>query len=66
MKRSEKNLPSKAKFNSFFFNLIAGHCVEHLGVSKIVQDVKFEDLWDEVEAKKVFPDTTIHKYVRLI
>ena len=40
--------------------------MEHLGVSKIVQDVKFEDLWDEVEAKKVFPDTTIHKYVRLI
>ena len=40
--------------------------MEHLGVSKIVQDVKFEELWDEVDAKKVFPDTTIHKYVRLI
>ena len=43
-----------------FCNLIAlilnsnrGRC---LGVTKVVKKIKFEKIWDELEAKKIFPE----------
>ena len=30
-------------------------------VTKIVKAIKFEGVWDELEAKKMFPETFIHK-----
>ena len=32
----------------------------HGGV-KIVKEIKYEGGWGELEAKKMFPETTIHK-----
>ena len=31
------------------------------GVTKIVKEIKYEGVWDELEAKKVFPETIISK-----
>ena len=32
-----------------------------LRVIKIVKEIKLEEVWGELEAKKVFPETTTHK-----
>ena len=32
-----------------------------LRVTKIVKEIKFEGVWGELKAKKLFPETIIHK-----
>ena len=32
-----------------------------LRVTKIAKEIKFEGVWGELEAEKVFPKSTIHK-----
>ena len=54
MKRSVKQLSSKGSFHRFFqvncsnFRLKS---VKRLGFIKIVEEIKFEDAWDELESK---------------
>ena len=59
MGRSEKQLPNKANF-SIFCNLIAlilgSNCGEGLRVTKIVKEIKFEEVWGELEAKNISRD----------
>ena len=55
MKRSEKQLPSKANFMTFFtrncckFRL---NSVKGLRVTKNVKEIKFEGVWGELKSKK--------------
>ena len=35
--------------------------MEGLRVTKIVEEIKFEEVWGELEAKKGFSETTSHK-----
>ena len=56
MKRSEKQLPSKANFRTFLplSALILGeNSVEGLIVTKNVKEIKFEGVWGELGSKKV-------------
>ena len=57
VKRLEKQLSSKGSFCPFF-NLIAltlgSNSVKSLGFIKIVEEIKFEGVWDELESKKNF------------
>ena len=32
-----------------------------LRVTKVVKEIKSEGVWREIEAKKIFPETIIHK-----
>ena len=46
------------------YNLIAlilrENCVK-CQAAKIVKEIKFKGVWGKLEAKKLFPDTNIHK-----
>ena len=56
MNRSEKQLPSKTNFRTFLpFNalILIKNSVKGLRVTKIVKEVKFEEVWGELESKKV-------------
>ena len=35
--------------------------MQGLRVTKIVKQIKCEESWDELEAKKMFPEAMIHK-----
>ena len=58
MKRSEKQLPSKASFRAFlslnFFNFRSKNSVTDLRVIKNVKENRFERIWGELESKKSF------------
>ena len=61
MKRSEKQLPSKANFGHFFkLNCLGLNSVKGLRVTKIVKETRFEGVWGRVRIKK-FPETIIYK-----
>ena len=68
VKRSEKQLPRKGKFRTFLqlncsnFSL---KLVKSLIVTKIVREIKFEEVWGELEAKKCFQKQSFTKYLRL-
>ena len=49
MKRSEKQLPSKANFRTLETRLLKG-----LRVTKNVKEIKFEGIWGNLESKKGF------------
>ena len=57
VERSGKQLSSRPSFG-LFFNLIAltldETSVKTLGFIKIVKEIKFEGVWDELESKKSF------------
>ena len=52
MKRWEKQLSGKGSFFPFFLNLISltsgQNSVKSLGFMKIVEELKFEGVWDEL------------------
>ena len=68
VKRSEKQLPRKGKFRTFLqlncsnFSL---KLVKSLIVTKIVREIKFQEVWGELEAKKCFQKQSFTKYLRL-
>ena len=37
------------------------NCVKGLGITKIVKEIRVEGVWGKLKAKKMFPDTSIHK-----
>ena len=65
MKISEKHLPSKLNFMTFFCHVIAlilgQNSVKGLRVTKNVKTIKFERLSVELESKKKFPATKTRK-----
>ena len=66
VKRSEKQLPSKANF-SLFYNLIAlimGHkSVQDLRVTKIVKEIKFVKVSGELESIRGLQRQSFTKYL---
>ena len=68
MKRSEKQLPSKANFMTFFtrncskFRL---NSVKGLRDTKNVKEIKFEGVWGELKSKKCYQIQKITRYLRL-
>ena len=67
VKRSEKQLTSKASFNPFW-NLVARilvwNCVKGLRITKIVNETKFHGIWGELEAKNCFQRQSFAKYLK--
>ena len=62
MKKSEKQIPSKANVSTFC-NLIAlilgQNSVEGLRVTKTFKEIKFEGVWGRAKIRKMFPETMI-------
>ena len=57
MRRSEKQLASKANFSTFcslVAPILGQSCVRELRVTKIVNEIKFEGVRGELEAKNCF------------
>ena len=56
---------SSGQILAYLCNLIAPvlgqKCVKGLRVTKIVKEIKSEMVWGKLEAKKMLPETTIHK-----
>ena len=64
MKRSGKQLSSKTNFSPILnlncSNIRLKLCEKPLSI-KIVREIKFEEMWSKLEAKKMFLETIIHK-----
>ena len=68
VKRSEKQLPSKANFCFFFLlncsNFKLKQCKRHR-VTKILKQIMFQGVWGESESKTGFQRQSVTKYWRL-
>ena len=64
VKRSEKYLSSETKFSTFLQLTcpnFSWNCVQDFIVIILVREIKFERVWSELEARKLFPETIMDK-----
>ena len=68
VKRSQKQLSRKRTF-ALFYNLIALtlglNSAKGLRLSKIIEEINFQGVWDELGSRKVFQRQSLTKYLRL-
>ena len=68
VKRSQKQLSRKRTF-ALFYNLIALtlglNSAKGLTLSKIIEEINFQGVWDELGSRKVFQRQSVTKYLRL-
>ena len=68
MKRSGRELPSKAHFSHFFQLNCSNFRLKQCGglrVAKMVKEIQFEEIWGELESEKGFQSQSVIKYLRL-
>ena len=68
MKRSEKQLPSNAKFSTsfrFIALLLDQDYVKGLRFTKVVKEINFERVWVELEGKNCSKTQSFKKCLRL-